>query len=237
MLFCLYCGKALLPDAEKLRTGTMPVGGLCQNCGKIDPLSLKFCVHCGAEALQTTTSTNISHLSWDLRAEAGTTLVKSKKKSGAKQTLSMTTVLVGCALGGVLGALAAANMGESEIVKLLMSSSWKPGLVIYATPMIHERGKILNRLDVTLDLIPPESDKKAVSKYILSQLGAGADRASVNLPLPESAVRSYKVKINAPGCRAVELTPVTVEPGRPTVLGFPNPIELPVNLRQGRPGN
>lgn len=232
MLFCLYCGKALLPDAEKMRTGTgtMAGGGLCQNCGKFDPLSTKFCVHCGSETLQSSTQTNISHLSWDLRAEKGTTLVKSKKKHAGGKSIALPTVLIGCAVGGVVGALAAANMGESEVVKLLMSSSWKPGVVIYATPMVHDRSKVLNRLNVTLDLIPPDNDKKAVSKYVLSQLAAGTDRASVNLPLPETGTRNYRVKIDAPGCRSVELTPVTVEPGRPTVLGFPKPIELPVNL-------
>ncbi len=231
MLFCLYCGKALLPDADKMRTGTMSAGGLCQNCGKFDPLSLKFCVHCGAETLQTSTQTNISHLSWDLRAEAGTTLVKSKKKQHAKQTIGITTVLGGCVVGGLVGALAAVNMGESEVVKLLMSSVWKPGIVLYATPMVHDRTKVLNRLDVTLDLILPENDTKSVSKYVLSQLApCSKDTAGVNLPLPDRVNRNYRVKISAPGCRAVELTPITIEPGRPTVIGFPKPIELPVNL-------
>lgn len=209
MVFCIHCGRALSPDAEKLRGAGMRS---CTNCGQIDELSGRFCIHCASElpppagTQSSQTNPSISDIS-RLRTtppSSETDLVPSRPKKKAK-ALPWTAIAAVAGLSiGVAAALLAVNMRVGE---LFTQYSWpKKGLIIYADPP---------HVQITVE-------DKEHRNFTLGETGDDGSLVFYGLPPGE-----YTIKFSGDSNRTVVHPPVRLEDNKATVIGFPKRIQLP----------
>jgi len=220
----MQCGSKLQGDGDDS-------GGRCRACNRRDPLNVKYCVFCGGQVEQGEGSAIGKTASVaSLQAPEAHASATSPLRPGATRTAWLTirsayrplaTLLASygiSSLPGVLVLVSAAVLGltsgfllsrlvlPSALEIFVASLSWPPsGLVIYTSP---SRSRVL---------VTDASGKRFVG-------GQTGSRGA--LTIPDLQPGYYRVTISCPEFKTVEKT-VVVKADRPSVLGFPERIELP----------
>jgi hypothetical protein len=201
MLYCLYCGNSLsLEQPEGLQK--------CAQCGRSDQLNDLFCVHCGSKIESSAASQDpIAKLSWELEQLAPIQKQSNLSKPKIAKRGRLNLIPFAALLGIASGLACAWKLLDPQFAAIFLQGNWpKQGLVVYANPPFAQ---------VTIE------DAEA-KKFSIGQLGSLG-----SLSLSDLAPGLYRVQIAAPGYQtAVQYAPI--EQGRPTVLGFPERINLPV---------
>jgi hypothetical protein len=230
MAFCIFCGKALsgklseavpAPAATPLPAGTSAQAQLqpalavtCLNCGRTDPLNKEFCIYCGAKAATAAV----------LRASPNTSGVRMQSEINAlEQDIRLQTAephhkppstilpgILGIVGGLVLGAglaLPAKYFLEPKVVEGAWPTS---GLVIYA--------------DKPAQVLLQSADEKIFRTAMTSPIKAKAKGLS-SFAMGDLRPGKYEVTITSHDGKAHK-EPVAVEPGHPTVVGYPDELHL-----------
>lgn len=211
MLFCVFCGKALLEAAERIRATVMPAGNKCPTCGKEDNLNMRFCVFCSAPIYpEMRVSRPLDKFSWEMdlvddppKARAAADFKKAvrtapKKKSG--QFYLPGAILLGLVLGA-----AAAYPFQDNILRVVASTGWPAkSLVVYTD---HPQAQVSLEHPDGNHFTVGQTDHKGTLRFQNLEPG------------------DYKVRISAPKCRT-SFGAVTIEGDRATVLGFQQPVHL-----------
>lgn len=227
MAFCIFCGKAL---ASKLSEAVQPpvnpapapshtsaqaqqpLTVTCLNCGRSDPLNKEFCIYCGAKAatsavLRANPNTSgvrlqsqINALEEDIRVQTA----EPHHKPPSPVLPSILGVVGGLVLGAAL-AFPAKSLLEPKVV----SGAWpSSGLVIYADKPARVLIKSEDEKIFRTALTSPVKGK-GLSSFAMSDLHPG----------------KYEVTITSHGGKPHKEN-VAIEPGHPTVVGYPNELQL-----------
>lgn len=209
MAYCLYCGSSLSSDLDQTTTGTKRVGRTCFKCGKSDQLNNQFCVHCGSKMQSPgEVDESVARFTRELRyLKDEPSKPKHQPLAKADYRRPLNLVPFACLLGIAVGCLIGFKLPDLGFTSFSLQPNWpKQGLVIYANPPFAQ---------VMIE-------DAACRKFSIGQLGPTGSLSLNDLPPGR-----YKVQIQAPGYQTV-VQFASIEPDRPTVLGFPQKIDLPL---------
>jgi DNA-directed RNA polymerase subunit RPC12/RpoP len=240
MWFCLRCGAE---TESKQAKRPVTVECLCPNCNSLDEYSVSFCITCGkkldlpaaatsavvAATAQAQGQGKVKGLGQG-QGQAIPKLAPSRRKTfcwkkpdaplakvealrrldktelAEEKVISPLAIAVALILGGFLG-LGAWRMadGDHHFRRDLEQYHWAGHpLIVYAQPA---------QAQVTLE----EEQSREVAYAKVRQDGL--------LDLPQLTPGKYRMYIESPGYKTA-FGIITLEDGRPTVIGFPEPVKL-----------
>jgi hypothetical protein len=205
--FCLDCGSAVnTPDKSSIKS----IDQTCQTCKSADPFNVAFCVNCGRklEAKKASLKRKTG-FSWQVDEKSAFAEIAQKVPRPAPKPGIGKASLVGIAvLGALVGGLAAVSVTNSSNWRFALERCHWPhqGLALYVQPPLA---------------------KVALEEEKTNQIIVGQVHADGSLKFKHIPAGRYRLFIDAPG-HVSAFTFVDVEANRPTVIGFPSPVQLPV---------
>jgi hypothetical protein len=203
MSFCLFCGKGLRQQAVSTR------GNNCPRCGRFDQLNVHYCIFCGADTMAGATgSRELNRLSWEMDVPSGSKTAVSTR-SELPETLQSGIVWGAAAAGLILGVVAAFALAPAFQRSAIQSLWPNASLVLYTK---HPEAQVL---------IEPAREART---FTVGKVGAtGALRITDLQPA------RYIVAVSAPNFQTAVVgmeDEMIVDAQHPTVIGFPNRLEL-----------
>jgi hypothetical protein len=207
MSFCLFCGKGLRQQAVATR------GNNCPRCGRFDQLNVRYCIFCGADttsgALSVGTgSRELNRLSWEMDQPAG-----------AKTGVSTRAELTEAAQSGIVWGVAAAGLISGVFVAFALAPAFQraaiqslwpnASLVLYTK---HSEAQVV---------IEPARDART---FTVGKVGANGA-----LRITDLQPARYIVAVSAPNYQTAVVgmeEELAIDAQHPTVIGFPNRLEL-----------
>ena len=218
MEFCLYCGAALTALAEKRRTQTPMIGRTCISCGQTDELNSTYCVFCRGKIVgadPSSESAAFKRFSWELE-QVGTTeraalndqVERASKPRGGSFKVPGAALLISlCLIGLVAGGGLAFALGPRKFQMVWLQYSLPKGSVVVYTR--HKFSDVLIESPNTGSYMALRTDENG--NLCETRLQPGHD---------------YRLKISAPNRKTVVYS-FPLQEKKTTILGFPEPIELP----------
>lgn len=238
MAFCIFCGRALSgkasealpqpsmrsqayppPQAHALAPNPHPPTGqsplvtvTCLSCGRSDPLNKEFCIYCGAKAATSAVRQAAQPNTSGVRIQTAI----SSLESDIRHTHNEPAKPPNMVLPGILGAMLGLALGggvafavHPALEAQILQKQWNPGaLVIYA----NKAAQIL---------IKSADEKNFLAAATAAPNGSGLSSISID-DLPAG---NYEVTITGQGGKPLN-EKVTIESGKPTVLGYPSELQL-----------
>jgi hypothetical protein len=200
--FCLDCGSQVTAFDKS-------IDQICHTCKAADEFNVTFCVNCGRklEAKKPSTKKKTG-FSWQVDEKSAFAELAEKPPRPARKTgVAQTTLFVIGLLGALSGALAAVAITESGGWRFAIERCHWPhqGLALYVQPPLA---------------------KVALEEEKTNQITIGQVHADGSLKFRRMPAGRYRLFIDAPG-HVSAFTLVDVEANRPTVIGFPSPVQLP----------
>ncbi|MFN8658661.1 MAG: zinc ribbon domain-containing protein [Candidatus Obscuribacterales bacterium] len=237
MAFCIFCGRAMsgkpseaVPQPSVLSQAHQqpqrqaapapnPTAGqsqlmtvTCLSCGRSDPLNKEFCIYCGAKAATSAVRQAQGLSTSGVRMQTAINSLESDiRQTGIEPAKPPNMVLpgvlgafLGLALGGGI-AFAAHPTLQAQMVQ----KQWNPGaLVIYANK--------------PAQIMVKSADEKNFLAAATAAVGASG---LSSISLDDLPAGNYEVTITGQGGKPLN-EKVTIESGKPTVLGYPTELQL-----------
>jgi hypothetical protein len=199
--FCLDCGAAVNAPEKS-------IDRRCHKCNEADEFNSTFCVNCGSKLESKPSTKRKTGFSWHVdEKSAFAEMAEKVPRPTQKAGTGKASLFVIALLGALSGALAAAALTQSDTWRFALERCHWPrqGLAIYVQPA---------QAKVALE-------EETTNRIIIAQVHADGSLKFRHIPAGR-----YRLLIEAPGYVSA-FTLVDVQANRPTVIGFPSPLQLP----------
>jgi hypothetical protein len=213
--FCLNCGAAISNRLQKVAPAH-PAPQPCPQCTTIDEDSISFCVNCGTKFAVLPLPPPVREAQIILSGTQPSTEIPNperlptveKAKKPAAKTISPMRIACAILVGSIVGVCAYIAAYNDFVQPQLEPYSWKgKALVLYAQPA-----------PARITLTSEENRLVAIA-----QLPLNGKLALQNLPAGK-----YILSIESASHRKLVGT-ISLSADAPTVIGFPKPLQLPLN--------
>lgn len=241
MAFCIFCGRALsgkasealpqpslhsqahpqaLSQAHPAPQAANPTAGqsqlmtvTCLSCGRSDPLNKEFCIYCGAKAATSAVRQAAGLNTSGVRIQTAINSLESDIRQSSAEVPAKPPNMV---LPGILGAVLGLALGggvafaaHPTLQAQMLQKQWSPGaLVVYANK--------------SAQVFVKSADEK---NFLAAASAAVNGNGLSSISIDDLPAGDYEVTITGQGGKPLNQK-VTIESGKPTVLGYPNELQL-----------